>query len=598
MLCALLAFALSQGGKAALGQDQPLQLFRGDADQPSVTTSEDAAGDSTPVRTSDQSITPSRQGIEVDALTGPDPAGTGVLGAGQGGFPAQVWQGSRRASVTALLFRAQGGLVSPVLRELLVRLLLTSAPAPAQESGAIGGSPDAFLAGRVDALMTLGAPDRVLELLARVPRTQQGESVMRRQAEALLAAGAYDDACRLIDQEIVAYHAEVFWGRGLVFCQIRRNEIDQAMLGLDLLRESGSLDPLFSALAFHYAGGDMQDAPVAEVSALHIAMMRLMNIPANGAVVAGAPPYLWPALLDMTDIEATQRAELSERAAAAGILSPDGLATVYGGLDLPAEQRAAALSTDPNSSDALDRASLFQAASTEGLDIARAEALERLLKSAALAGRYGVVMTAALPLMERLQPRADLFWFGASAARAFFIDGQLERARAWLRLAELDAEGGLGSPDLRQSLLPFLLFHGAVNGDPVGEIAALDAGRLVDLEADDQHDVEALNRAMALFAALSALGAGLGDNWSDLVAQGVAQSGRALDGPMILALHEASAAGRAGEAVLLAAALIGERSLGALTAIEVDAILRAFRAIGLSEEARLLGIDVALANGY
>ena len=50
--------------------------------------------------------------------------------------------------------------------------------------------------------------------------------------------------------------------------------------------------------------------------------------------------------------------------------------------------------------------------------------------------------------------------------------------------------------------------------------------------------------------------------------------------------------------MLLAAALIGGRSLDALTALEVDAILRAFRAIGLEEEARLLGIEIALANGY
>jgi hypothetical protein len=605
-LGALLILVVLDGGKAALGQDQPLSLFPAVTDQPSSPTLEGQAVEGAPTTAVGESATPSRQGIEVDALAGPDPASTGIMGSGQGGFSADVWRGSRRGAVTALLSRVRGALASPVMRGSLVRLLLTSAAAPAREGDRAEIPPAQFLAARVGALMSLGAPEQVLELVARVPRTEQGEAVMRWQAEALLAAGSYDDACRLIDQEIVAYHAEAFWGRGLVFCQIRRSEVDQAMLGLDLLRETGADDPLFSALAFHFAGGDMQDAPVGEVSALHVAMMRLMNMPPSDEVVAAAPHYLWGTLLAMEGLEAAQRADLGERAAAVGIVSPAGLATVYGELSVPAPALAAALSTDPDSSNALDRALLFQAATAESLDIARAEALQRLLQSAGLAGRYGVVMAAALPLLERLQPRADLSWFAASAARAFFIDGQLERARAWLRLAELDAEGGLSSPDLRRSLYPFLLFHGSVIDDAPGGFAVLGAGPTTNealtgapsLEAEDDRGAEEMARATALLAALTAAGAELDDDWSDLAARGALTPGQPVDGPLILALDEAAATARPGEAMLLAAALIGGRSLDALTALEVDAILRAFRAIGLEEEARLLGIEVALANGY
>ncbi len=586
-LCALFALALLEGGGAARAQDQPLQLYLRDSDQPSALGAESGAGESAPGQAIEQESPPSPQGIEVDALTGPDPAGTGTLSVGQGGFPADVWQGSRRGTVVALLSRAHGGLASPVLRNALVRLLLTSASAPAR--AASDDPPGAFLAGRVDALMALGAPERVLELLARVPRTEQGEAVMRHQAEALLAAGAYDEACGLIDREIVAYHAEVFWGRGLVFCQIRRNEIDQAMLGLDLLRESGSHDPMFSALAFHYAGGDLQAGPVGDVGALHIAMLRLMNLPVSDDILSAAPAYLWTALLDMKGLSAAQRAELGERAAAAGILAPDGLASLYLELDLPGEKRTAALSGDPESSDALDRASLFQVASTESLDIAQAEALQRLLQSATFAGRYGAVRSAALPLMERLQPRADLSWFGGSAARAFFIDGQLERARAWLRLAELDVEGGLGPSDLRRSLLPFALLHG-VAGDNAGSAIAPRPG--------EEESIESPSGAAALFAALSAIGADFGEDWSDLVARGVTSPEGSVDGTLIMAIRDAAADGRLGEVLLLAAALIGDRPLVALRAIEVDALVRALRVIGLTEEARLLAVDVALANGY
>ena len=55
-----------------------------------------------------------------------------------------------------------------------------------------------------------------------------------------------------------------------------------------------------------------------------------------------------------------------------------------------------------------------------------------------------------------------------------------------------------------------------------------------------------------------------------------------------MAIRDVAADGRLGEVLLLAAALIGDRPLVALRAIEVDALVRALRVIGLTEEARLL----------
>ena len=135
-LCALFLAAFLLPGRSAYTQDQPLQLFPSDSDEPSIGTSEDPLSESGATPTPEEGAPSSRQGIEVDTLSGPDPAAMGVLGADQGGFPADIWRGSRRASVTSLLFRAQGGLASPVLRELLVRLLLTAAPAPARDGDA------------------------------------------------------------------------------------------------------------------------------------------------------------------------------------------------------------------------------------------------------------------------------------------------------------------------------------------------------------------------------------------------------------------------------------------------------------------------------
>ena len=134
--------------------------------------------------------------------------------------------------------------------------------------------------------------------------------------------------------------------------------------------------------------------------------------------------------------------------------------------------------------------------------------------------------------------------------------------------------------------------------DTAGGVAEVDVGGEAPFATGDEPDSEKITRAMALFAALTAIGANLSDDWSDLAARGMGPLDQPVDGPLVLALHETAAAKRPGEALLLAAALIGERPLKALTAIEVDAVLRNLRAIGLAEEARLLGIDIALANAY
>ncbi|MDX1400530.1 MAG: hypothetical protein R3245_01290, partial [Kiloniellales bacterium] len=164
----------------------------------------------------------SREQIEVDVLDEVAPESVGILGPQESGFHPNIWQGSRSDHLIGLMAGVEGGLTSQTLRDLLERLLLTRARAPLRPAGAGDQTESAdFLTARVEALMDLGRPLRVLELLERVPRAAFGESVARARVEALLVAARYDEACSSIRQEILAFHAEPFWGRSLIFCQIR-----------------------------------------------------------------------------------------------------------------------------------------------------------------------------------------------------------------------------------------------------------------------------------------------------------------------------------------------------------------------------------------
>jgi hypothetical protein len=489
--------------------------------------------------------------------------------------------------------RVGGALASPALRGVLERALLSAAPAP---DGDAGGKGD-FLAARVGALMTLGRPEKVLDLLERIPRAAQGEAVMRDRLEALLVRGLYDEACRIVRQEIVAYHAEVFWGQALIFCQIRNDEIDQAMLGLDLLRESGAEDPLFSALSHHYAGGAKEESPVQDANALHLAMMRLTDFPVPPAFVEASPAYLWPALVVGANLQTDLRTGLAERAAAAGVIPGDVLAATYGGVPLSDKDRSMALAVEPAQSGVRHRAALFQLAESGTLDIGRAEALGRLLQSARVAGLYQAVLPAVLPLLESLQPRVDLAWFAGTPARAFYLVGQLERARSWHRLVGRADPGTDANPAAEEDLRPVLLLQGAV-ADPAMKFPELSESHLIAAEEDSGSDRMEQQRAVALMTVLRALGKPTSDDWAVLAVEKGLSVSENVNSALFLALREAVKHRRTGEGLLAVAAMIDPPSLSDLAAVEIDTMLTGLAAFELAEEARLIGVEIALAHGY
>ena len=585
-------FALAATAPVVLGQDKPVSLVPAAPEAATDAPTGGAAGEPLPPAAGELgSDSQPKQGIEVDALGGSDPDGLGILPPGESGFGPDLWDGGRRDTLIALLARVEGALASPVLRGLLERMLLTTATAPVATDGRAGD----FLAARVGALLTLGRPEKVLDLLARIPRAHQIEATMRGRVEALLVRGLYDDACRIVRQEIVAYHAETFWAQALIFCQIHADEIDQAMLGLDLLRETGSEDQLFASLAFRFAGGEADEAPVARAGALHLAMMRLMDESVPEDFVNMAPAYLWTGLVVGAKLGTEAKLDLAERAAAAGVMPGDLLAAAYAGTTLSAEERAAALAVEPARGGPRERASLFQAAESSQLDIAKAEALGRLLKSGRIAGRYEAVLAATLPLLESLEPRVDLAWFAETPARAFIHIGQFERARSWLRLAERAAETNAG--DLR----PMLHLRGAA---PESSVSFPDLVNARDpaIPTTAGEEAPALDdssrSALTVLAALEAVLETAPGEWSDLIADSGLLAPASADGILILALRNAAEEGRLGEGLLLIAALIGERGLAELSIIEVNAALRGLVDFGLIEEARLVGAEIALAHGY
>ena len=85
--------------------------------------------------------------------------------------------------------------------------------------------------------------------------------------------------------------------------------------------------------------------------------------------------------------------------------------------------------------------------------------------------------------------------------------------------------------------------------------------------------------------------------WTALSGWDVAAETLGVRYPLLLALRQASAAQKVGECLLLALALVGERTWSEITVVEANEILAALQGLDLGREVRQLAFEIALANG-
>ena len=105
----------------------------------------------------------SGSGIQVDSLGAVNPESAGTLSPETGGLPIDLWKGTDRSLVERLLAEIPGGLVSPTMRELARRLLLSMATPPEGEAR------EDLLNQRIDRLAAMGDLAAVGDLIQAVP---------------------------------------------------------------------------------------------------------------------------------------------------------------------------------------------------------------------------------------------------------------------------------------------------------------------------------------------------------------------------------------------------------------------------------------------
>ncbi|MGD1877176.1 MAG: hypothetical protein ACFB13_06715 [Kiloniellaceae bacterium] len=531
--------------------------------------------------------------IQVDRLGELDPESLGILDLDHGGLGVDAWAGSDRLATEALLRDLPTDLASPTLRGIVTRLLLSSVRAPAAAANsaqptmadAIAAAQETdFLRLRAERLYDLGELAGLNRLLGLVPQRVEDPWLARARVDGLLLAGRDGEACAQVPAGLARYPQELYWAKAQVFCQFAADQTDQALLGLDLLREQApDSDPAFFAAANLFLGASAGSLNGGDLTPLTLAMLRKAggSLPADAA--ERASPLLLHGIAGLAGGDHAVQAGAVERLVEIGALPGGRLAGAYAAFEFTDQELGDALAEAERASQSegggvRGRALLYRAANRESLTATRAEILRAAFLSAEADGRATAMARAALPLMTELAPTSDLAWFAPLAARTLYRAGQFERAGAWLSVLRVD---GLRNPESQADYLalsPLL----RLAGGPEPLAVSLPAGG-------------ALSGPQRLL--LFVLSRALGQDEDLAVAESAETPQPLVRLPRLLALGDTAVAGRRGDTVLLTVSALGAAAPVDSHPLALGYAVSALNAIGLGTDARALAIEAALAAG-
>lgn len=507
-------------------------------------------------------------GIQVNRLDAPGRVAAGVLREEEGGLPSDLWAGSDRGMIAALLDRMPGHFTSPAAREVARTLLLSEGAMPA-------GQPDdnELLGRRMKLVLTLGDAESAVSLSQAAGGGAQTPAVALPLAEALFTLGETDRACDTVQGQI-RLGGRGYWQQASVYCDIRADRIDAAELTLSLLSETGQSDKRFLDLTDALLGDTAVDIEAtADLKALDAAMIAA----AKSAIIRNAgnlPPHVAIRLASESAVVPDARIGSGVNAIRGAGMSPALVMLMFG--DSAGEPGAPF------------RNPVVTAMSATTATV-RAEALNDLWDKASAPADQVAAAAFAQGFLKKLQPETGLAFLAPVAIRMNLLNGDTSRAEGWLTALRRNATAGNASPDdlARAQALARLAGIGGVD-DRALEVWLQNA-----LAAEDQRT------AMTVVLALDALGDPAGTAMWRRIHAG--NTGPRQGGVMDLALWRqlvmSAGADRMGEALTAAMAIVGSGPASDMDPVSLATVAGALRRMGLETQARRLVVEAVIGLG-
>lgn len=575
--------------------------------------------------------------IEIDTLQTINPDTAGVLNEQEGGFGVDMWAGTSRRMMETLMGRLPVNIRSETMRDLMRRLLLSTATLPKGMAG--DGS---YIARRVGLLAAMGDTLSVSRLLDATPGRSNIDKLMRYEADMRFLANDNARACSLAAGQI-GYQDNDYWQKAFIFCQALAGEHDKAALGVSMLQETGNQDDAFYTLVEALRGNPMAIRQLPDATPMHLSMARVTKTQLPNDVVSSTRPAVLRTIAISPNASVEIRLEAAERAEMAGALDVDTLRQLYTSVSFTEEDLANPLSKAEAESGPLSRALLYRTSLIQTLPIAQAEATAKALSLGREGGRYTSIVRVFMPVLKRIPPSAELIWFAPEAIRAFLIGGEDDAAAPWFNLLNAAAQHNEEAAMALKALLPLARLAGSAETHEWGSVQLANWWNQL---KEDQGE-NARDKAALLYTLFDGLGENVPRDAWDALLDGPQRITMAMPNPALWrSLEEATRAAkmaresssetvlpvaeeavqplpastqtsvvsavqmaapemtqpapprtRVGEIILLSLIALGEGGPGQAEPIVLSQIMESLGVIGLDKEVRSLALEAAVAAG-
>lgn len=558
--------------------------------------------------------------INVEELQEIDSDSVGTLTAEQGGFGINMWEGTSRSLVEKLLPKLPVNSSSRTMRDLMRRLLLSAATAPGSvnpldnqlASAQIGAAPvlappakkvgesGKILAMRIERLSAMGDVAAVDSLLKVAPGRDTDYALLKAETDVLFLSNDNARACPLIASQIRNIDTP-YWQKAFIYCQVLAGEHDKASLGADMLRETGDKDEVFFGLINTLT--DVEKFKLTSLenpTPLHFSMIRAAKVKLPKDVTSSNNPAVLKTIATSPNAEAALRIDAAERAEAMGALDTDVLRQLYAGVTFTKETLDTALSQASIERTSLSRALLYRKALVESIATAKAEILAQVFKLAREGGLFQSTARVYHRILKDLPATQDLVWFAPEAARALLAAGDGASAEIWFNVLRTTGIVDEKAAALRDQLAPLARLTGHTS-DEDWSTTKLDAWWKAETATSEEKpvDIEAAHtRATLMYSLLEALGDPVPARRWEALLDGPPQSSTVMpQSALWRSLNKAVDEVKRGEVVLLGMLALGQAGPTQVNPIVLHQVVTSLRLVGLSNEARALALEAAVAAG-
>jgi hypothetical protein len=476
-------------------------------------------------------------------------------------LPPDLWRGLDAAAVEKWLASPDLPPRSPALHQLWRRMLLSTAPPPADSQ-----TGDDLLQLRLQGLYRSGLLSEIADVLGRGGTGDPVAKLWRARVDIYL--GERDKGCHALAGAVEPSLPQSLRAENqllLGYCAAVAGDTGVAALAASLAREEGSTAELALAVLGGLDGG-VADRPAApeRLSLIDYRFLELLGPIDPAQALKTAEPALLVALASSKAIEAKVQIAAAEAALRLNALRPEDVAEVYRRLS------GTGAASDP----ALSRAQLFRSVEATQEPERRARLVRSLLDEARRAGLHLQTAQMPLPLFANLWPSPETGPLAEAVVEVALASGEHELARRWAEsaaslqhwLALID----LADPQSRQ-IRPSGLTY------------------LEDLAARGRLGAASLHR---MVTALDALDVNVPLRLWEAAGRVAQPSGGHLPETGVLAeIGQASGRKEAGRTMLLVMRALGPDGPDGANILALSDSIRALKRVGLDVDARRLAME-------